>query len=179
VTRREHRFFQRVRVTVAQEVRLEPVAPQRRRVAFRLTAHVAGDEAAIGVREVDADERVEALGLGGIVAANWGWRVAFFALGIPGLLAAVVTLLTLREPPRGLADGVFTNEPAPSMRDVFVALWSKPAFRHLLIGFTIAGFAMNAVAAFVLPFYLRGFAELSLAKAGRAERWRSPQLTAC
>ena len=104
--------------------------------------------------------------VGGFVAANWGWRVAFFALGVPGLLAALVTWLTLREPPRGLADGVIANEPAPSIRDVFVTLWAKPAFRHLLAGFTIAGFAMNAVAAFVLPFYLRSFDDLSLAQAG-------------
>ncbi len=103
--------------------------------------------------------------LGGFVAANWGWRVAFLALGIPGLLAALGTWLTLKEPPRGLADGVIANEPPPPLRAVFATLWAKPAFRHLLIGFSIAGFAMNAVASFVLPFYLRGF-NLPLASVG-------------
>jgi predicted MFS family arabinose efflux permease len=87
--------------------------------------------------------------VGGFVAANWGWRVAFFALGVPGLLAALIAWLTLREPPRGLADGVITNEPPPPLRTVFVTLWAKPAFRHLLIGFTLAGFAMNSVAGVV------------------------------
>lgn len=103
--------------------------------------------------------------VGGFVAANWGWRVAFFALGVPGLLAALVVWMVLREPPRGLADGLIASEPPPSIKVVFVTLWAKPAFRHLLIGFTVAGFAMNAVAQFVLPFYLRGFG-LPLATAG-------------
>jgi MFS family permease len=36
-------------------------------------------------------------------------------------------------------------------------LWRKPAFRHLLAGFVLAGFTLNAMANFVMPFYLRGF----------------------
>lgn len=103
--------------------------------------------------------------VGGWVAATWNWRVAFLALGIPGLVAALVALLTLREPPRGLVDGATSTEPPPSIKAVFITLWGKPAFRHLLAGFTICGFAMNAVAQFVLPFYLRSFG-LPLAKAG-------------
>lgn len=104
--------------------------------------------------------------VGGYVAATWNWRVAFMVLGIPGLIAALVAWLTLREPPRGLAEGAISSEPAPSISKVFTTLWAKPAFRHLLAGFTISGFAMNAVASFVLPFYLRGFENLELATAG-------------
>jgi len=36
-----------------------------------------------------------------------GWQAAFLAVGIPGLLLAL-WVFTLREPPRGLADGVLT-----------------------------------------------------------------------
>jgi predicted MFS family arabinose efflux permease len=103
--------------------------------------------------------------LGGWIASLWNWRVAFFALGLPGLLAALIVWLTLREPPRGLAEGHVTAQLAPSLRGVLGTLWSKPAFRHLLIGFTVSGFAMNAIAQFVLPFYLRSFG-LPLATAG-------------
>lgn len=102
--------------------------------------------------------------VGGFVAATWNWRVAFYVLGIPGLLAALISWFTLREPPRGLVDGA-NRETPPSIRSVILALWAKPAFRHLLAGFTISGFAMNAVAQFVLPFYLRGF-DLPLATVG-------------
>src|SRR6266568_2239419 len=38
--------------------------------------------------------------LGGLVDAHFGWRRAFFIVGIPGLLLAALAL-TLRDPPRG------------------------------------------------------------------------------
>jgi predicted MFS family arabinose efflux permease len=103
--------------------------------------------------------------VGGWVAAEWSWRTAFFALGLPGLLSALLVWLTLREPPRGLAEGHVDTTQAPSLRAVIGHLWSLPSFRHLLAAFTLSGFALNAVAYFVLPFYLRGFG-LPLAAAG-------------
>lgn len=42
----------------------------------------------------------ETLGWG----SNFGWRFAFIALGIPGVLFGLVVLLTVREPPRGYSD---------------------------------------------------------------------------
>src|SRR5690606_22987968 len=33
-----------------------------------------------------------------------GWRVAFFVIGAPGVLVALLLLLTVREPPRGFSD---------------------------------------------------------------------------
>jgi len=103
--------------------------------------------------------------VGGWVAAEWNWRVAFFALGVPGLIAAAIVWLTLREPPRGLAEGSVSKAKPPPLLEVIRHLWSMRTFRHLLIGSTIAGFALNAVAQFVLPLYLRGF-ELPLALVG-------------
>lgn len=103
--------------------------------------------------------------VGGWVASEWNWRVAFFVLGVPGLLVSLVVLFTLREPPRGLAEGHLAQAQPPSLGTVFRALWAKPTFRHLLIGYTVSGFTLNAVAQFVLPFYLRSFG-LPLAVAG-------------
>jgi len=45
----------------------------------------------------------------GFLAGGWinqylGWRVAFFVVGLPGVLLAVIVKLTLREPLRGLSD---------------------------------------------------------------------------
>ena len=97
---------------------------------------------------------------GGIIASDWGWRAAFYAMAIPGLLVGALVLFTLREPPRGLADGVVGTgavEAAPSFPEVIRYLFGKPTFRQLLAGFVLAGFAMNAVANFVLPLFLRGF----------------------
>ena len=42
---------------------------------------------------------------GGAIADAFGWRIAFFVVGVPGLLLSVVVFLTVKEPPRGHADG--------------------------------------------------------------------------
>jgi MFS family permease len=67
------------------------------------------------------------LGIGGLIVNRWdaawagtmppfglrGWQVAFFAVGLPGLVLALV-VRTLREPVRGQADGIFAApEPHP------------------------------------------------------------------
>lgn len=105
---------------------------------------------------------------GGWIASQWGWRVAFYALGVPGLIAALIVWLTLREPPRGLVEGTSSSTAAaPSFKTVFQTLWANRSFRHLLLGYVVVSFAMNAVANFVLPFYLRSFG-LPLAVAGAA-----------
>jgi len=45
--------------------------------------------------------------IAGWVAAEYGWRYAFYALGIPGIFVAVLVYALLKEPRRGLVD----NEP--------------------------------------------------------------------
>ena len=47
---------------------------------------------------------------GGAPLGLAGWQAAFLIIGLPGLLLALV-VLTLREPPRGLADGVISRAP--------------------------------------------------------------------
>lgn len=42
--------------------------------------------------------------LGGWIASEHGWRVAFFAMGIPGIVMALILLLVVREPKRGGLD---------------------------------------------------------------------------
>jgi len=44
--------------------------------------------------------------IGGIVTQHYGWRAAFFFAGIPGLITAILLYTTVKEPPRGLSDGV-------------------------------------------------------------------------
>ena len=47
---------------------------------------------------------------GGAPLGLAGWQAAFLIIGIPGLLLAAL-VMTLREPPRGLADGIVTKVP--------------------------------------------------------------------
>lgn len=58
-------------------------------------------------------------GAGGWVAANYGWRTAFIAVGLPGLVLAALLLLIVREPVRGGLDPLSvdqsTHEPSPPL----------------------------------------------------------------
>ena len=103
--------------------------------------------------------------VGGWVASEWNWRVAFYVMGVPGILVALLVWFTLREPPRGLADGSISTIAPPSIMKVVRYLAAKPTYVHLLIGSTISAFTFNAITSFVLPFYLRGF-DMPLAMLG-------------
>src|SRR5215475_13022229 len=55
--------------------------------------------------------------LGGFVNQHYGWRMAFFSAGLPGILLAVVLWLTISEPKRGAMQETFTPEPlGPTLR---------------------------------------------------------------
>jgi MFS family permease len=77
------------------------------------------------------------LGIGGLVVTRWdaafaassppfglrGWQVAFFAVGLPGLLLAPL-VARLGEPVRGRLDGVVTPNAAHPLRDAWREVWS-------------------------------------------------------
>ncbi|CAN5394984.1 hypothetical protein BH10PSE6_BH10PSE6_58830 [soil metagenome] len=52
----------------------------------------------------------KAYAAGGAPLGLAGWQAAFLIIGVPGLILAAI-VMTLREPPRGLADGLLTKGP--------------------------------------------------------------------
>lgn len=71
--------------------------------------------------------------MAGIVAHDYGWRYAFYVLGVPGVLLAIVIMLTIKEPPRGRFD-VPPPEPAPTVMESIRFLWSQKAAVHAMMG---------------------------------------------
>src|SRR5210317_25124 len=55
--------------------------------------------------------------VGGLVSQAYGWRVAFMAVGIPGIVLAVVFLLTVKEPQRGRWESSEEAAYKPTMRE--------------------------------------------------------------
>jgi predicted MFS family arabinose efflux permease len=92
--------------------------------------------------------------IGGQVAHRYGWRSAFFLVGLPGILLALALKLTIREPPRGFADGVVPKEPPPFW-DVLRKLVAKPTFRHLSVASGLHAFVSYGVSAFYGPYLIR------------------------
>jgi predicted MFS family arabinose efflux permease len=109
--------------------------------------------------------------LGGWMAEHVSWRAAFIAVGAPGILVAILTLLTLREPPRGMSDPAGATKakagtPPPSMGQVLKFLLSKPSVPHLLAGCALGAISMNGIGQFFGQFLARNF-HLGLAETGR------------
>ena len=108
---------------------------------------------------------------GGWIGEFFGWRAAFLVVGIPGILVALVTWLTLREPPRGYSEKVVAGpEISPEPTTVSLAttigfLWRLKSFRHLSIAGSLHAFVGYGVALFIPSFFIRihgfGLAETS------------------
>jgi len=93
-------------------------------------------------------------GLGGLINQYYGWRVAFFAVGIPGLLVALLVRFTIREPIRGIADGN-TNVKASSLRETMAVLWQLKSFRIFSVGAGLTAFVSYGVGNFLPSFLAR------------------------
>jgi predicted MFS family arabinose efflux permease len=96
--------------------------------------------------------------LGGGIAQLYGWRVAFFTVGIPGLLLAIVVRLTVREPVRGGSDALHGSSASltqESLSQVFATLRSLRSFRHLALAAAFHSFGGYAFAIWGPTFFVR------------------------
>jgi MFS family permease len=77
--------------------------------------------------------------IGGVVAKYFGWRMAMFAVGLPGLVLALAVWLFVVEPRRGLSEPLTdaSQGPRPSIAAGFASLWNDGAARHLVAAVTL------------------------------------------
>ena len=92
---------------------------------------------------------------GGWLNEFFGWRVAFFVVGIPGVLLALVLYLTVPEPVRGLAENKASSGDNPSMMTVFKVLLSRRSFLFMALGAAMNAFAGYGTANWVASFMIR------------------------
>jgi MFS family permease len=105
---------------------------------------------------------------GGWGNANIGWRMTFILAGVPGILIALCLWLTVKEPPRGLSDGVSRSAaeraPVPGMFEVLRTLWQRKSFRHLTLAAALHSVVWYASSAFNNAFLQRSH-QMSVAEA--------------
>src|ERR1700733_2406632 len=90
--------------------------------------------------------------LGGYINQHYGWRMAFFTAGLPGIALAAILWLTISEPVRGAHAETFAPEPiGPTLG--FLA--SQKTFVIVLIGFCLTTYTNYATAAWIPPFLAR------------------------
>ena len=77
---------------------------------------------------------------GGLIADAWGWRVAFFAVGLPGILLALVAKWAIPEPRAGTGGSAAPVQAQPPFFESLALLWRIRAFRHVTAGFALVSF---------------------------------------
>lgn len=92
----------------------------------------------------------------------FGWRTTFIILGVPGLVLAAIAWLTLKEPRVSAQEQTSqkknpTSSQEPSLRVVFVTLWANPAFRHLLLCFSLTSFFAYGILQWQPAFFVRSY----------------------
>ena len=92
---------------------------------------------------------------GGWMAQNIGWRQAFFIVGIPGLILALIFRLTVVEPPRGYADGKIDTGANHGVIEVARFMLRRKSFVHLSLGAGLSSFNGYAVLSFFPSFLVR------------------------
>jgi predicted MFS family arabinose efflux permease len=95
--------------------------------------------------------------MGGWLNEFFGWRVAFFVVGVPGVLLALVVRYTLREPRRGLSENRDDNPEPVAVKEVVALLWSRRSFRHMAWAGALSAFAGYSVANWSASFIIRSY----------------------
>ncbi|MFT4561726.1 MAG: putative MFS family arabinose efflux permease [Gammaproteobacteria bacterium] len=104
--------------------------------------------------------------IGGWINEVFGWRMAFFVVGLPGILLALVVRFTISEPVRGQVENKNADVAKPRFFHSLKFLSTQPVFVHCSIGGALAAFVAYAAMGWYPSFLIRshglGTAEIGL-----------------
>jgi len=95
--------------------------------------------------------------LGGFLNEYYSWRVAFFVVGAPGLLIALIFRYTVAEPVRGWSENRQVDSTSASFSDVLKFIFKQRALVHLSIAASLSGFVGYALTNWSASFFIRSF----------------------
>ncbi len=107
-----------------------------------------------------------ALGIvfGGLIASKIDWRMAFFAVGLAGVVIAPVFKLTVMEPARGRFDAATAKTAAAPLIEILQILARKPSFWLMSLG-AASSSMMGYGSFFWLPSFLVRSYDMTLLEA--------------
>lgn len=103
---------------------------------------------------------------GGWIAESFGWRTAFFLVGIPGIAYALLVFWIVKEPRRGQWDEGGTP-PKSSFKQTWDCLRQRPTFWWISIGCAFSAFISYGNGNFMPSFLIRNHG-MSLTEVGLA-----------
>lgn len=96
------------------------------------------------------------LAFGGLIADAFGWRWALVFAGIPGLVLALIVMLTIKEPREAIARNIAAQaEAALPWREALAELHSKRSFWWASLGASFSALVSYGHTAFFASFFLR------------------------
>jgi len=102
--------------------------------------------------------------LGGAIESHFGWRAAFFAVGLPGLLLALLTM-TAPDPPRGINDPPAASVEQPGSYVHTLGLLARNRdYVMTVFGYAAYTFAVGGMS-FWVPVYLNRERAMALSEA--------------
>jgi predicted MFS family arabinose efflux permease len=93
--------------------------------------------------------------VGGWIDHYFGWRTAFFVVGFPGIIYALILYFTVKEPLRGLSENKIGLDVSTSIKEVILTLWLSRSFRYLALGTGMAAYAAYAKSSWFPSFLAR------------------------
>jgi MFS family permease len=85
-----------------------------------------------------------------------GWRIAFVAIGAPGVIVALAMLLFVKEPPRGFSDALGTpRRESAGIVETLRELGRKPTFWTMAMGASLTALVGYGLAGFQAPMAQR------------------------
>lgn len=103
--------------------------------------------------------------IAGALAYRLGWRAMFLVLGIPGLIAGMLTLFTIREPRRGRLDAAHRESKAPPVLQTLRFLWRQRSAVHVMAAGAVVGLWGWGLMWWTPAFLMRAYG-LNVAQAG-------------
>jgi MFS family permease len=100
----------------------------------------------------------------GIISSAYGWRSAFLALGVPGVVISLIIMLTIKEPARGRLDAVSSGD-TPTLKETLRFLFTQKAALHVMMGGGLSAFWGWGLMWFTASFLQRSYS-LNEAQAG-------------
>lgn len=90
---------------------------------------------------------------------EFNWRTVFIALGIPGILFAILLKLTVKEPTRGAMDQELAATQKIPLTHALSRLLKIPSWWGMCFGISFASFGGYALSAFLVIYIGRAFPE--------------------
>jgi len=92
---------------------------------------------------------------GGVISEAYGWRIAFMVAGLPGIVLALMLVLTVREPVRGRWESAPRAAYTPSLRETLQLLTRYRSFWYVAAGGGLSAFVTYGTGNFGPSFLMR------------------------